>query len=105
MHPVWCLLSKNSLECFVIVGVKSKQHFKSPTFLADTKLHVPGGVYRETRVSKLFFLLTTNVIEIEGLLFPDFGKCKFAMENWFFPSSDITTHEGTQKWGSLVEKF
>ena len=31
-----------------------------------------------------------NVIEIEGLLFPDFGKCACSMENWFFPSSDVT---------------
>ena len=38
-----------------------------------------------------------NVIEIEGLLFPGFGKilaqCACSMENWFFqffPSSDVT---------------
>ena len=33
----------------------------------------------------------TNVIEIDDLLFPDFGKCRPSMKNWFFPSSDVTT--------------
>ena len=31
-----------------------------------------------------------NVTEIEGLLFPGFGKRRHSMENWFFPSSDVT---------------
>ena len=42
-HAVWCLSSKNRLECFVTV-IKSYQHFNSLTFpfLAGTKLHVHG---------------------------------------------------------------
>ena len=44
-------------------------------------------------LSKLFPpILSTrgNVIEIEGLLFPGFGEHRRSMENWFFPSSDVT---------------
>ena len=42
-HAVWCLSSKNRLDCFVSV-IKSYQHFNSLTFtfLAGTKLHVHG---------------------------------------------------------------
>ena len=32
-----------------------------------------------------------NVTEIEGLLVPGLGKCARSIENWFFPSSDVTT--------------
>ena len=42
-HAVWCLSSKNKLEC-VVTEIKSYQHFKCLTFpfLAGTKLHVHG---------------------------------------------------------------
>ena len=42
-HAVWCLSSKNKLEC-VVTEIKSYQHFNCLTFpfLAGTKLHVHG---------------------------------------------------------------
>ena len=44
-HAVWCLSSKNRLECFVIV-IKSSQDFNTSAFpfLADTKLNLQACI-------------------------------------------------------------
>ena len=47
-----------------------------------------------------------NLIEIEGLLFPGFGRVlanAVLHRKLVFPFK--WRHEGTQKWSSLVEKF
>ena len=50
--------------------------------------------FKAIKISSLFefklnFIGLGNISEIEGLLFPGFGKYRCSMENWFFPSSDI----------------
>ena len=72
-----CLLSKNSLECFVYVAT-SKQDFNGPTFpfMADTELHVNGNLSKIKILSisvgsltSCQFMVSNGTIKREYLMF------------------------------------
>ena len=79
-----------------------KQLFNDKGFypLSTTPHHIHWAMHRifysrdRLKVLTASFLISSNIIEIEGLLFLGFGPMRVhSMENWFFqffPSRDIT---------------
>ena len=48
---------------------------------------------------------TAMLLKLQGWLFPGLGKHRRSMENWFFPSSDVTTDVGAQNFSTKEPHF
>ena len=87
-EPVFSLCRKMYQLVFSLLSILSIMHQSVFSLFSMCNILYQPDINLISMFSIFIALASTNIIEIEGLLFPGFGKCRRSMENWFFPSSD-----------------